>query len=107
MVLEATIIADNTCPGSFADIDAPVISRGYNLIEDGNGTRFTGRHDLDTAGVDPALGPLQDNGGPTPTQALLAGSPALDVVPRTSTCRPDQRGVPRFVPCDIGAFEAP
>ena len=29
-------------------------------------------------GVDPLLGPLVDNGGPTPTLALLAGSPAID-----------------------------
>jgi len=58
------------------------------------------------------LGPLQDNGGGTPTHALLAGSPALDA---GGTCvddvgaplSADQRGVarPQGVGCDIGAFE--
>ncbi|MCC6524052.1 MAG: hypothetical protein IT373_15435, partial [Polyangiaceae bacterium] len=44
-----------------------------------------------------------DNGGPTPTQAVPAGSPAIDV---GSNCPPtDQRGLPRSVPCDAGAFE--
>ncbi|MEP7188009.1 MAG: choice-of-anchor Q domain-containing protein, partial [Roseiflexaceae bacterium] len=43
--------------------------------------------------ADPKLGPLQNNSGPTLTQALLAGSAALDA---GSNCTPvDQRGVPR------------
>jgi pectin methylesterase-like acyl-CoA thioesterase len=107
LVLTATIIADNTCPGTFADTNADITSRGYNLIEDGDSSQFGGRYDLDITGMDPALGPLQDNGGPTATHALLGGSPALDTVARASSCRPDQRGVLRPVPCDIGSFEAP
>ncbi|WP_017716113.1 DUF4347 domain-containing protein [Kamptonema formosum] len=52
--------------------------------------------------ADPLLGPLQDNGGPTPTHALLAGSPAINA---GATAEPlDQRGVTRVSP-DIGAFE--
>jgi hypothetical protein len=56
----------------------------------------------------PLLGPLQNNGGPTQTHALLAGSPAIDAV--TSGCPPpptDQRGVlrPQGAACDIGAYE--
>jgi CSLREA domain-containing protein len=61
-----------------------------------------------TAG-DPKLGTLQDNGGPTQTQALGAGSAALDNVPVGGSGCPstDQRGVrrPRGAGCDAGAFE--
>lgn len=53
--------------------------------------------------ADPALLPLADNGGPTPTLALSPGSPAVDVAP---TCPPeDQRGLPRSGLCDAGAYE--
>ncbi|MFI5365938.1 MAG: choice-of-anchor Q domain-containing protein [Candidatus Binatia bacterium] len=68
-------------------------------------------------GVDPHLGPLQNNGGPTQTMALLPGSPAIDAGdPNGCTdaagnvLATDQRGAPRSVPgdtrCDIGAYEA-
>ncbi|MBM3660881.1 MAG: hypothetical protein FJW95_15465 [Actinobacteria bacterium] len=64
-------------------------------------------------GVDPKLGPLQDNGGPTQTHALLDGSPAINAGPDPLTPFPgsadDQRGpgYPRVVGgrVDIGAFE--
>ena len=55
---------------------------------------------------DPVLGPLQGNGGPTQTEAIGAGSAALDA---GSGCElTDQRGLFRggaAGPCDIGAFE--
>ena len=57
--------------------------------------------------ADPKLGPLQNNGGLTPTMALGAGSSALDKG-NTATCASkDQRGVsrPQGVSCDAGAFE--
>ena len=38
------------------------------------------------------LGPLQDNGGPTFTHALLCGSPALDAGDNTDAPATDQRG---------------
>jgi hypothetical protein len=58
-------------------------STGYNLVGKTNRcTGFSGAsHDLlgsIAAPLDPKLGPLQDNGGPTPTMALLTGSPAID-----------------------------
>jgi hypothetical protein len=62
---------------------------------------------------DPNLGPLQDNGGPTQTHALLSGSPAIDAG-NPGGCRDefgallttDQRGFNRpALGCDIGAFE--
>jgi hypothetical protein len=60
----------------------------------------------------PLLGPLQDNGGPTFTHALLTGSPAIDSGDSSVCISPtndrDQRGFPRPVgaSCDIGAYEA-
>ncbi|MGH2885063.1 MAG: choice-of-anchor Q domain-containing protein, partial [Solirubrobacteraceae bacterium] len=61
----------------------------------------------DQSSVDPKLVPLADNGGPTQTEALIYGSPALGD-PASSNCPPlDQRGEPRGDGnCDIGAFEA-
>ena len=57
--------------------------------------------------LDPLLGPLQDNGGPTWTHALLPGSPAIDAGARPSRHLTDQRGFSRDVGHgpDIGAFE--
>jgi hypothetical protein len=55
--------------------------------------------------VDPRLGPLQANGGPTFTRALTTGSPAIN---GGSGCPvTDQRGTarPQGTDCDIGAFE--
>jgi hypothetical protein len=57
--------------------------------------------------LDPKLGPLEDNGGPTLTMALLPGSPAIDTGDTTAAPPTDQRGVPRpfSLAADIGAFE--
>ena len=61
------------------------------------------------ANVDPKLGALADNGGPTKTRALEPGSPALDAVPAggAGCAATDQRGVarPQEAACDIGAYE--
>jgi nitrous oxidase accessory protein NosD len=114
---EATILADNAHMGAAANecaLAAPsgphpggrFVSRGFNLIE--TACPFAGGAGLDITAQDPLLGPLQDNSGPTFTRALLGGSPALGAVTRGRTCRePDQRGVARTAPCDVGAFEAP
>jgi CSLREA domain-containing protein len=78
------------------------------------GTLTDQGHNLGAAGClggagDPTLGPLQDNGGPTVTMALGAGSAAIDQVPATGAgCAPtDQRGAvrPGGTLCDIGAYE--
>jgi LPXTG-site transpeptidase (sortase) family protein len=52
--------------------------------------------------------PLQDNGGPTETLALQAGSPAINTGDGWLCTATDQRGVARapYAPCDIGAFES-
>lgn len=58
-------------------------------------------------GQDPQLGPLQDNGGPTQTHALLTGSPAIDRANAADCQSTDQRGTtrPQGTGCDIGAYE--
>jgi hypothetical protein len=85
-----------------------VVSGGHNLIQDGSCNPVTS----DIITWNPLLGPLSDNGGPTWTQALLPGSPAINNGNTTSTA--DQRGFPRpfattaFNPgngADIGAVE--
>ena len=57
--------------------------------------------------VDPQLGALADNGGPTKTQAVGPGSPAFGAVPPAACSQTDQRGVsrPQGAGCEIGAYE--
>ncbi len=55
--------------------------------------------------TDPRLGALGDWGGSTQTIPLLPGSSAIDAANATFCPSTDQRGKPRFGPCDIGAFE--
>jgi hypothetical protein len=109
-----SIIAGNAAM-SGPDVYGAVTSQGYNLIGNTNGgSGFAG---TDLVNVNPLLGPLQDNGGPTPTMAELPGSPAigngslaLAVDPSTAPPTPlllDQRGFARTTngQVDIGAFE--
>jgi hypothetical protein len=86
-----------------------VTSDGYNLSSDDGGGYLTGPGDQ--INTDPLLGPLQDNGGPTFTHALLPGSPAIDAGDPNFTPPPltDQRGC-NFDRVfngriDIGSFE--
>lgn len=69
-----------------------VTSNGYNISNDNAGGFLTGPGDQ--INTDPILGPLQDNGGPTFTHALLPGSPAIDTGDPNFTPPPffDQRG---------------
>lgn len=76
---------------------------GHNIVEDGIGLS----HPTSFA-ADPGLGPLEDNGGPTMTHALLANSPAIDAGDCAGgTVVVDQRGTarPQGSACDIGSFE--
>ena len=106
-----TLVAGNTAATS-PDLSGTFTSQGHNLI--GDGTGGSGFNVTDLVGtaaspIDPRLGPLQDNGGPTPTMALLPGSPAIDAGDNTGAPMWDQRGAPfrRIVNgiIDIGAFE--
>jgi hypothetical protein len=107
-----TILAGNTAP-SAPDVSGTLNSQGHNLI--GDGTGGSGYDPTDLVGtadfpIDPKLGPLQDNGGPTFTMALLPDSPAIDAGDNAFAPGPfDQRGpgFPRIVngTIDIGAFE--
>ncbi|MCB1640772.1 MAG: hypothetical protein KDI37_03505, partial [Xanthomonadales bacterium] len=54
---------------------------------------------------DAQLLPPADNGGPTETMGLPSGSPAVDTGGSTGAPTTDQRGLPRTLPYDIGAFE--
>jgi hypothetical protein len=75
----------------------PVGAEGASFSSDG--TCVAGTHDL-------RLGPLQDNGGPTDTEALLPGSPAIDAY-GFQCLGYDQRDVrtPQGPLCDAGAYE--
>jgi hypothetical protein len=81
-------------------------SLGHNLFSDDPGVtlRFDSSDLLNT---DPLLGPLANNGGPTLTQALLPGSPAINAGTPVVGVATDQRGAPRSLTgttC-IGAFQ--
>ncbi len=87
-------------------------SADFNLIGDPTDVPITESvPGSNIIGADPLLGPLQDNGGPTLTHALLPGSPAIDSGDPAFTPPPDydQRGegFPRVVNgrIDMGAFE--
>jgi hypothetical protein len=109
-VLQNSIVANNTggnCHGALT-------SNGYNLSSDDSCT-FDGMGDLNH--TDPRLGRLKRNGGPTPTMALLPGSPAIDsgnpigcTDSHGHLLTTDQRGEPRpdkedSGGCDRGAYE--
>ena len=94
----------------FSNVNADITSQGHNIIQhSAEGMGFVA---TDLLNVNPLLGPLQNNGGPTLTEAPLPGSPAIDagdnaLIP--AGVATDQRGAgyPRIVnyKVDIGAFE--
>ncbi|MDQ4005302.1 MAG: CSLREA domain-containing protein [Actinomycetota bacterium] len=119
-----SILADNSvrtaAVGEPDECSGPVSSLGFNVIGHDEGCAYTpGSGDQvgvffpSLTGIDPKLGPLADNGGPTQTHMLLPGSPALDKgsterAANEVACEPtDQRGVPRPQGggCDVGAYE--
>lgn len=114
--MKNTILADNAVgTGSTGpDCSGTVTSADYNLIESATGCTIAGITTNNLTG-DPNLAPLGFNGGFTRTQALNAGSIAINAGDPTN-CQTianvavnfDERGLPRSqggVRCDIGAFE--
>ena len=98
ITMKNTLFGPNT-PYS-CSIGIPINTQGVNMDTDGSCNITT---------VSPnslQLGSLADNGGPTKTHALPAGSAAIDVA--TGNCpSTDQRGIhrPQGSSCDIGAYE--
>ena len=84
---------------------ASFASRGHNLFSDAPAVALD---PTDLINTDPLLAPLGNYGGPTETQALLPGSPAIDAGIAVAGVTTDQRGIPRpqGTAPDIGAFES-
>jgi len=109
ITLKNSIVAANTggnCGRS--PQTSPYVSQGYN-IDGADDCEFQAA--TDQIGTDPVLGPLQDNGGTTPTHGLKSTSPAIDAGDCTDILGnpviEDQRGVsrPQGGLCDVGSFE--
>ena len=107
-ILDAETASDavNVDSGAPVDVSWSLLSTPNNPSHITNlaGNRFSV--------TDPVLGPLQNNGGPTPTRLPLPGSPALDKGDPAVSGQPlwDQRGAgyPRVDGrIDIGAIEVP
>jgi hypothetical protein len=107
--LNNTIVAGNT--GQGADISGAIDAASHSLIGDtGSSGGIPNGVNGNIVGVNPLLGPLQNNGGPTMTHGLLPGSPAVNagenILAIGST---DQRGLgfARIFggTVDIGSFE--
>ncbi|MBX7223284.1 MAG: hypothetical protein K1Y36_25455 [Blastocatellia bacterium] len=105
--LRNTIIANNVDPQIRAvAAGGPALtltSQGNNLVSDASLTpTATG----DLINTNPVLGTVANNGGTTPTCALLPGSPAINAGTATGAPTTDQRGISRVGTTDIGAYEA-
>ena len=113
LVLRNSLVALNSAP-SGSDVlktDGTIRAR-FSLIRIGNGSGLTNGVNGNQVGsastpLDPKLGQLADNGGPTRTHALLAGSPAIDAASTPDCPTTDQRRVlrPQGPACDIGSYE--
>jgi uncharacterized repeat protein (TIGR01451 family) len=107
VTLTSSIVANNT--STPANCFGSVTDGGYNLSNDSTCglSASTSR-----SNVDPQLGPLQANGGPTQTMAPASTSPADNAIPPGTngcgtTVSTDQRGAlrPNLSGCSIGAYE--
>jgi hypothetical protein len=107
--LRSSILVGNTnasIVNGIPNFSGVLDSQGYNVVGDAGTPPNNGTFNAqptDQVGVTPAqanLGPLQNNGGPTPTHALGAGSVAIDKG-HASGATIDQRGLTR--PCDLAA----
>jgi hypothetical protein len=116
LTIQNTISDDNVGGGDCFNFNAPgsgatITTRGVNYNTDGS-CGLPAAPSSGPGGLN--LGPLQDNGGPTWTHALLPGSVAIDAAgvcldQNYQLLTTDQRGVtrPQGQACDAGAYEAP
>ena len=118
-LLNNSLVANNGGQGTTQDVSGTLnASSRYNLIGNRSGTGLSDGVNGNLVGVtgallDPGLNPLADNGGPSQTQALQYGSPALDQIPNGVngcglTTVTDQRGTgrPQNGARDMGAYES-
>ena len=108
----ASVGATNILKNSILSPNAPTDTNIFgSFIDAGNNISSDKQNSLTNSssfnGINPLLAPLGNYGGPTPTMALLAGSPAIDTADSAAFPATDQRGYPRpYGPApDIGAFE--
>jgi hypothetical protein len=112
--LNNTIVAGNGGGyyGHRGDISGTIETASHNLISESTSSGgIQNGINGNLVGVNPLLGPLQNNGGSTMTHALLAGSPAINAGDNVFAIGPtDQRGAgfSRILAgtVDIGAFES-
>jgi predicted outer membrane repeat protein len=109
LTVSNSTISDNGAPAgagifTYGTLNAVNTIIAGNHGDDLDGGVSSGSHNL--IGGDPLLGPLQDNGGPTQTMALLPGSPALNAGDPAQLGTADQRGVARSGGVNIGAYQA-
>jgi hypothetical protein len=110
MIISASILSGAALCAGVPELR--ITSTGYNVASDAT-CNLAGSDDLQN--VDPLLGPLQDNDGPTDTMLPAAASPAIDRVPNAVCAKlsaandgRDQRGAVRpegDANCDSGAVE--
>jgi predicted outer membrane repeat protein len=111
--ISSSILANNTrdAASSYANADLAqddaslgTITAGFSLIEAGGGVLDNGTGNVSLVedpagsnllGIDPQLGPLAANGGPTQTHAPAFGSPVIDAGVANGLAT-DQRGAPRI-----------
>jgi uncharacterized repeat protein (TIGR01451 family) len=108
--LANSIVAGNTA----FDVNGLITSQGYDLMQNTSFATISGVTTGNILGQDAKLGPLANNGGPTKTHLLLAGSPAIDASNPAGDTDPDgnlltvdQRGLSRKIglASDIGPVE--
>jgi hypothetical protein len=109
--LTDVIVAGNTDPIGDSDIGGVTsVSGSHNLVGTGGsgGLQDGVNGNIVLASLaDLGLAALGDNGGPTPTMALLPGSRAIGAGTAASGVTTDQRGLPLDSPNpDIGAFQS-
>jgi len=110
-----SLVARNTASNIEPDVSkaaSTALSARFTLVGDGTGSGIADAVDGNKVGtgtgpVDPKIGKLANNGGPTKTHALLTGSPAINAGSDADCLTTDQRGVarPRGAHCDMGSYE--